>query len=168
MFVILLYIIRVDETNIFRHFNSNIPSSTTVSNQICIVATSDAVSSFLLPSTSTSTGHSQPYLIAMSASATTPPLPLKNASTDASSHNRDDTITTSPSAPTAFKIPPPLLYTDLYALGVYYPTLSAVDFAALAAQHPLGLYCGFSTGVRRRGWRKVKESAVNCHDAETE
>lgn len=75
---------------------------------------------------------------------------------------------TSPSAPTAFKTPPRLLYTDLYALGVYYPTLSVVDFAALAAQHPLGLYKGFSTGVRRREWRKVKESSVNSHDAGTE
>ncbi|KFY56833.1 hypothetical protein V496_06624 [Pseudogymnoascus sp. VKM F-4515 (FW-2607)] len=153
-----------DLEGVQRHLNSNIPSSTTVSNQICIVATPDAVSSFLLPSAAKSTGHSQPYLIAMSASATKP----KNASTDATSHSRNDTITTSPSAPTTFKTPPRLLYTDLYALGVYYPTLSAVDFAALAGQHPLGLYQGFSTGVRRREWRKVKESSVNGHDVGTE
>jgi hypothetical protein len=162
------FIIRVEETNICRHFNSNLPSSPTVSNQLCIVATPDAVSSFMFPPTAKSTGDSQPYLIAVSASATTPPPPSKKDSADASSHNTDDAPATPPPGPTAFKIPPRLLYTDLFALGVYYPTLSPPDFAALAAQHPLGLYQGSSTGVRRREWRKVKEGTVDGHDAESE
>lgn len=67
------FLIRVDETNMCRHFNSNIPSSLTVSNQICMVATADAVSSFLFPSISEGTDHSLPYLIAVSASKTIPP-----------------------------------------------------------------------------------------------
>ncbi|OBT69812.1 hypothetical protein VE03_00969 [Pseudogymnoascus sp. 23342-1-I1] len=149
-------IVEGDLGGVQRHFNSNIPSSATVSNQLCIVATSDAVSSFLSPPTAKSTGNSQPYLIAMFASETTPPPPTEKASANAASHNTDDTTTTPPPSPTAFKIPPRLLYTDLYSLGVYYPILSPVDFAALAAQHPLGLYQGFSTGVRRREWRKEK------------
>ena len=159
------FIIRVDETNICRHFNANLPSSPTVSNQICIVATPDAVSSFLFPPTAKSTDDSQPYLIAVPASTTTPPPPSKKDSGDATSHSTD---TTPPPGLTTFKIPPRLLYTDVYSLGVYYPSLSAADFAALAAQHPLGLYQGSSTGVRRREWRKAREGTVDGHDAESE
>ncbi|OBT91043.1 hypothetical protein VE02_00134 [Pseudogymnoascus sp. 03VT05] len=146
-----------DLEGVQRHFNSNIPSSPTVSNQLCIVATPDAVSSFLFPPTVKGTGDSQPHLLAVSASTTTPPPPSKKDSADAASHSMD---MTAPSGPTAFKIPPRLLYTDVYALGVYYPTLSVADFAALAAQHPLRLYQGSSTGVRRRDWRTAREGAV--------
>lgn len=162
------FLIRVDETNTCRHFNSNIPSSLTVSSQICMVATAVAVSSFLFPSISEGTGHSQPYLIAVCASATTPTSSPKKTSANTASHNTDDTVTTPSPGPTAFKIPPQLLYTDLYVLGVYHPILSIVDFVALAAQHPLGLYQGSSTGVRRREWRKAKESVVNNHNVKIE
>ncbi|KFZ00856.1 hypothetical protein V501_10417 [Pseudogymnoascus sp. VKM F-4519 (FW-2642)] len=152
-----------DLEGVQRHFNANIPSSPTVSNQLCIVATPDAVSSFLFPPTAKDTGDSQPYLIAVSASTATPPPPVKKAS-----HSMDDAPTTPPPGPTAFKIPPRILYTDVYALGVYYPTLTAADFVALAAQHPLGVYQGSSTGVRRREWRKAREGTVDGHDAESE
>lgn len=151
-----------------RHFSSHTPSSSTVSNQICIVATPDAVSSFLLPSIAEDRGYQRSYLVVASASTTTPPSPSKKFPADATSHNTGDTIMTPPTGPTTFKISPRLVYTDLYSLSVYHVVVSVTDFAALAAQHPLGLYQGSSTGVRRREWRKVREGAANYHNEESE
>ncbi|KFY14205.1 hypothetical protein V492_02770 [Pseudogymnoascus sp. VKM F-4246] len=157
-----------DLEGVQRHFSSNVPSSPTISNQVCIVATPDAVSSFLFPNTAEDAGHSQSYLVAVSASSTTPPPLPKQFSAEATSHNIYDDLTTPTLGPTAFKILPRLLYTDLYALGVYHPTLPVADFVALAEKQPLGLYQGPSTGVRRREWRKAEESEVTDRDTKNE
>lgn len=85
------------------HFNSYTPSSLTVSNQLCIVATPDTVSSFLSPIYSR--GHRLStvvlYLVVASTSATTPPSPSNKFPANATSHNTGDTTMTPPDGPTA-------------------------------------------------------------------
>ena len=58
-----------------------------------------------------------------------------------------------------FNIIDQLVWSDLFALHVTLNSQQTQQYFRLAAPHPLGVYVGPTTGVKRKEWRIVKEAA---------